>query len=331
MRIISINQLTVTLILLVCSSSVVAQQISGQVRYLDTGQAAFNVLVKCDGSGARVEDLTDRNGNFRFKVTPGHYTISIHTPGYVNEERSFDLVDNFASEYLLIRLKPDGIGVKPAVASTIDVNVPVEAQREFDRAQALLDTAKKEKVQEGIGHLEKAVQLYPKFLQAQLKIGTAYMDLAEWDKGEAALKKALEIEPTAANALFALGEVYLHQKKDEEAEKVLLQGLALETRSYQGHLTLARVYWDVGLKFKEETQWRPWMEKAYNQVNESLKLNPDLAQAHLVKGNLYLKVGRAKDAAHEFEEYLRLDPNGPFAQQTRTNLEKIKKVIAANP
>jgi regulator of sirC expression with transglutaminase-like and TPR domain len=85
----------------------------------------------------------------------------------------------------------------------------------------------------------------------------------------------------------------------------------------------------MGSKLKEEAQWRPILEKAYSHVSQSLKLKPDLAQAHLVKGNLYLKVGRAPDAVIEFEEYLRLDPKGPFAEQTRATTEKIKKALAS--
>jgi tetratricopeptide (TPR) repeat protein len=129
------------------------------------------------------------------------------------------------------------------------------------------------------------------------------------------------------NALFALGEIYLRQKKGEEAEKVLLQGLQTEDRSFQGHLTLARVYFDMASKNKDEAQARPSLEKAYDQVNQALKLNPDMAQAHLVKGNLLLRVRRAADAQHEFEEYLRLDPKGPAAEQTRIIVEKIKKAL----
>jgi regulator of sirC expression with transglutaminase-like and TPR domain len=80
-------------------------------------------------------------------------------------------------------------------------------------------------------------------------------------------------------------------------------------------------------KIKDETQAKPPLEKAYDHVNQSLKLNPELAQAHLLKGNLLLRVRRAADAQHEFEEYLRLDPKGPFAEQTRTVVEKIKKAL----
>ena len=63
-------------------------------------------------------------------------------------------------------------------------------------------------------------------------------------------------------------------------------------------------------------------------MNQSLKLDPEVAQAHLLKGNLLLRVRRAADAQHEYEEYLRLEPKGLFADQTRAIVEKIKKALA---
>jgi hypothetical protein len=48
----------------------------------------------------------------------------------------------------------------------------------------------------------------------------------------------------------------------------------------------------------------------------------------LLKGNLLLRVGRANDALTEFNEYLRLEPNGPFATETRTLIDKIKKATS---
>src|SRR2546430_16570643 len=121
------------------------------------------------------------------------------------------------------------------------------------------------------------------------------MDLRQWNKAESALRKVLEIDPKAANAYFALGEVYLRQKKYDPAEKSLQDGLAIETRSAQAHYTLARVYWERVAGIKDEAQWRPPLEKAYQEVKQAVDLDPNLAAAHLLKGNLYFKVGRPED------------------------------------
>jgi len=229
------------------------------------------------------------------------------------------------------RLREDP-NTKPATgangpAPVIDANVPAKAREEFDKGAAAVALGKKENLQEAVLHLEKAVAIYPQFLQAQLMLGSTYLDLQQLDKAELALKKTIEIDPKAANAFFALGEVYLRQKKNEDAEKTLLQGLQVEDRSYLGHLTLARTYLAMATKIKDETENRPLRVKAYEQVNEALKYNSELAQAHWYKGTLLVSVGRDADAQHEFEEYLRLDPKGPFAGQAKTMIDKVKKEL----
>jgi tetratricopeptide (TPR) repeat protein len=91
---------------------------------------------------------------------------------------------------------------------------------------------------------------------------------------------------------------------------------------------LARVYWEKAREMRDLAQAKPLLEKSYDEVKRALVLDPDLAGAHLLKGNLLLRVGRATDAVNEFNEYLRLDPNGPFATETRTLIDKIKKATS---
>jgi len=303
--------------------------ITGTVRYASTSHPVEHAVVRCSGTGGISEQVTDANGRFSFRVTAGHYECYVHVPGYRNESRSLDVLTN--GEFLDFRLREDP-NTKPATgangpAPVIDANVPAKAREEFDKGAAAVALGKKENLQEAVLHLEKAVAIYPQFLQAQLMLGSTYLDLQQLDKAELALKKTIEIDPKAANAFFALGEVYLRQKKNEDAEKTLLQGLQVEDRSYLGHLTLARTYLAMATKIKDETENRPLRVKAYEQVNEALKYNSELAQAHWYKGTLLVSVGRDADAQHEFEEYLRLDPKGPFAGQAKTMIDKVKKEL----
>jgi cytochrome c-type biogenesis protein CcmH/NrfG len=338
-RILSIKGLTLALILFSVSVGVQAQtdtrsstqppgRINGQVR-LANGQPAAEILVSCDAwSGGMVGQVrTDNGGRFHFEnLGASQFTVSIRQPGYLPVSETVEM-QTTSNAYVQFLLKPDPNWAPSAPSSVVDANVPADAQKEYQRGDATIATGKKEDIQAAIAHYKQSLTIYPQFLTAQLKLGTVYMDLGDWSKAEQTLMKALELNPKAFNALFALGEVYLRQKKDEEAEKVLLQGLQIEDRSPQAHLTLARVYVDMAAKIKDQTENRPLRVKAYDQVNATLKYDANNAFAHWVKGNLLVSVGRDQDAQHEFEEYLRLDEKGPFANQSKTFIERIKKEL----
>ena len=297
----------------------IRRSITGQVRYANGGAPAENIIVRLERfSGGYVgEERTDRLGKFRFSgLAAEQYVVSIRMPDYREVRRQVELETN-PSEYLQLQLTPEKTdGAAPAASGrTLDANVPAEAHAELEKARAALRDNKK--VEEALTHLEKAVRIYPRFYEAQLLLGTAYMDAGKWEQSAAALGRAREINPKSGAAPLALGEVYRHQKKYDEAERLLQEGLAIDEKSAAGHYTLGRVYWDKGDYVK-----------AGPQVGRALQLKPDFAEAHLLAGNILLRARQGENALTEFQEYLRLAPNGEFAGQARQMVEKIKKALA---
>lgn len=306
-------------------------QISGQVRYAENNQPAFNAIISCDSytSGFIGQQYADRNGRFLFsRLQLGQYTIRVRVPGFIDEKQDVDL-SSAVTANLQIQLRADNSKSPVTRPGTINVNVPPPvAQAEFDQAVALINTGKREDIERAVPHLQKAIAVFPNFAEAELKLGAAYMDVGAWNRAEETFQKVLEINSKAANGYFALGEVYRREKKYDDAEKVLAEGLAIEARSAQAHFTLARVYWEQAAGMKDESQWRAPLEKSYQEVKRAIDLDPKFAAAHLLKGDLLLKVRRAEDALREFDEYLRLEPHGEFAPQTRELAEKIRKALS---
>ena len=304
-------------------------QISGQVRYAQGGRPAEFVLVRVErfAGGVDGEINTDRSGRFMISgLAPELYVVSIRTPGFREVSQQVDLrqvITDYVQLTLVSEEKASTLSSRPGV---LDAKVPRVALAEFEKGRDALLQGNNAAV--GISHLENAVRLYPRYFEALLLLGTAYMDQADWGKAELQLVKALEIYPKAANALFALGELYLKQKKNAAAEKVLLQGLQFEDRSWQSHLTLGQVYWNMAAQSGDEAHYRPLLEKSYVQAKRALELKPELAEAHLLKGNLLFKARRVEEALHEFEEYVRLDPQGQFVGETRALVQKIKLALA---
>jgi len=306
-------------------------EIHGQVRFVDGGAPAANVLVRLesyDSGGSISEAFTDRLGKFRFTgLPPAQYSVRVRQEGYRDAQQNVDMTTT-SNGLVMLQLSRDVSGPNKSMMGSIDAHVPAAAQKEFDKGVAALDQGGKDKLTFAVKCFEKAVTIDPQFVEARLRLGTGYMDLEQWDKAEKALLATLEVDPKAFNALFALSEIYLRENKISDAEKVLTKGLAVQDASYLGHLNLARVYWEKSREIKDLAQAKPALEKSYEEVKRALILNPGLGSAHLLKGNLLLRVGRANDAVTEFNEYLRLEPNGPFATETRTLVDKIKKATS---
>lgn len=304
-------------------------EIHGQVRFAEGGSPAANVVVRLEsyeGGGSISEAFTDRLGKFRFTgLAPAQYSVRVRQSGYRDTQQQVDMTTTTSGLVMLQLLREASSSTSTTTVGSIDANVPPAAQKEFDKGAAALAEGGKDKIAFAVRCFEKAVSIYPKFVEARLKLGTAYMDLEQWEKAEKALLATVEEDPKAYNALFALSEIYLRQDKIAEAEKVLVQGLAIQDHSYLGHLNLARVYWEKARAVKDLMQAKPALEKSYEEVKRALTLNPDLAGAHLLKGNLLLRVSRTADAVTEFNAYLHLEPNGPFAAETRALMDKINK------
>ena len=307
-------------------------EIQGQVRFAQGGAPAANVVVRLesyDGGGSISEAFTDRLGKFRFTgLPPAQYSVRVRQSGYLDAQQSVDMTTTARGLVMLQLARDNSSSSTTRVAGVVNANVPAAAQKEFDKGVAALAEGGKEKITFAVRCFEKAVSIYPQFIEARLKLGTAHMDLGEWLKAEKELRATIDVDAKAFNAFFALGEVYLRQNKIAEAEKVLVQGLAIQDASYLGHLNLARVYWEQAREIKDLAQAKPALEKSYEEVKRALTLNPDLASAHLLKGNLLLRVSRTADALIEFGEYLRLEPNGAFAAETRALVDKIKKATS---
>lgn len=302
--------------------------IHGQVRLADGGAPAQNVLVKLESynSGGPLVEVTDRSGKFRFSgLSPAQYIVKVRQSGYADTEQHVDL-QTASSGYVLLQLVRATDSRSQRVSNgVIDASIPSPAREEFDKAIALLT---KNRIADSVVHLQRAIDISPRFIEARLKLGAVLMDLERWEEAEKMLRTTLELDSTAANALFALGEIYLQRNRIKDAEEVLRQGLQIDDSSPVGHLNLARVYWEQARGLNDLNQLKPFLEKSYTEVNRAIELKANVAGAHLLRGNLLLRASRTTDALKEFDEYLRLEPDGAFADETRALQERIRKATA---
>jgi len=295
-------------------------EVTGQIRSADN-KTVENVMVRLEtASGALVDQGgTDTSGRFRFaRLRPGQYRVSAKSLGLIATPQTVDVGRASPRVYVMLQLVPETATFRSRETGrpgTIDARVPVQAAAALQKSHAALA---EKKPNEAIAQLQKAISIYADFFQAQFLLGKIYMDENQWGKAESALRRALQIDPKAVIAMVSLGEVYRRQKKYEEAQKLLEEVLRIDDSSWEGHYTLGRVHWEL----KD-------IKKAGLYIARTLELQPNLAEAHLLAGNIFIRAGLPQNALIEYEEYLRLSPQGEFADQARALVDKLKKSLPA--
>ena len=291
-------------------------QVHGQIRYSPSGRPAEFVLVRLeswDGASAG-ETTSDRSGRFTFMgLWKALFIVSVRVQGFAEVKQQVDLRTQ-VSDYVQLQLVPEVRSApvsQPKHGTVLDASIPPAARGEFEKGSDALLSEKN--VAKGIHHLEKAVRLYPQYVDALLLIGTTYMDKQDWLKAEEAFRQVIALDTKASAGYFGLGELYLRQKKYPDAETNMLLGIHLDLKSVQGHFLLGLLYYELGD-----------LVKAGPQVGTALKLNPKFARGHLLAANILLRAHQTENAVVEFEEYLNLEPKGQFAEQTRQTVAQLK-------
>jgi tetratricopeptide (TPR) repeat protein len=291
-------------------------EVVGQVKLAGTGLPGVKIPIRLERFGGGLVDQidTDSTGRFRFgNLQRGYYRVIINAPGFRPAQQDADLQIMFSA--IMVLELAENTGILPLI-DVIDARAPAGAREELVRGRVALG---KKSYEQAVGHLQKAIAVYPEFYEAHLLLGTALMDAREWKKAEVAFQRAVELKAGSAPAVLSLGEVYWRQKRYDEAEKTLLDGLKLDDKSWHGYFTLARLYWDLDN-----------IPKSGPAIGRALQLKPDFAEAHLLAGNILLRINQQERALAAYQEYLRLEPKGEFATQARELVQKLSKVITAN-
>ena len=317
--------------LVVCGCSVFGQndmdpslpgsslEITGEVRSPGDQKLAQFVSIRLERAGGGLVDqrTTDSSGRFRFsRLIPGQYTVLAKAPGFIVAPQVVDVNRFFRRVHLLLQLVPETSPFDNRNVSrrgVVDANVPEKAVKEMERAHEALA---KKKTEEGILHLEKAVSIFPKFIDAQILLGSTYMDAGQYSKAEDVFRTALTIDPKSVSARGASGELLRRQKNYSKAEQILLEALKDEETAWVIHYTLGRVYWEMNE-----------IVKAGRQIGRTIQLNFEFAEAHLLAGNIFVRLGMAENAIVEYEEYLRIAPQGQLAPQARELIQKLRTSV----
>jgi len=284
----------------------------GQVRYENNTPAAFVQLeLWTDGETTwRSFVTTDRMGKFHIGAPCMVVQYRINTLGYhpVQGRVDISIPPCHALELITLRPLPGGPGSSREEPSngTIDARVaaiPSEARNEFTAGQKAVND---NDFTGAIPHLQKAIELYPKYAEAYQILGVAQLQTNQIAPAESSLTKAVEIEERMPRAQYLLGVLYAMTNRLSLAEKPLTRFAELDPQNPDAYFELARLCF-AQKKFSDAEMY----------ARKSVELKESNAGVYVVLGYSLLRQEKASDAKQAFELFLTQVSTGPMATEVK--------------
>lgn len=164
-----------------------------------------------------------------------------------------------------------------------------------------------------IKEFQLALQYDPGLLQARCALGSALSDPVN---AEAEFRKALEVNPNLVCALDGLAQVLLDGGRYEAALAYWRQALRIQPDDVDLQIALATATYKAakarqaaGLPAADGAE----VADAIQLFVKLLKSHPDMTAAHFTLGNIYANERRFREAADEYREVTRRNPNDTVA------------------
>jgi Tfp pilus assembly protein PilF len=292
-------------------------QITVRVTYdNDRGLPANLRVVLASAYGSTVDTrTTDGYGTVMFShVSPGKYKLIVSGFGIqTTDSGEIDLSDSVPNVTQYIRVhKTEGPSAPGGETSVADQNVPGNAKKAFEKGMNNLEHKDWEGARQ---RFEEALAIYPKYAIAKNGLAMAYVNLGQGEKAVETFRAALDLDERLPSANLYLGHFYYDNKKYAEAEPYLTRAEAADPQNAQILTALANCQLRNG---------KPDMALASARKVHSLKDHSKFAVSHLVAADVLTSRNQNKEAAQEYELFLKEDPKSPLAPRVREALTKLQ-------
>ena len=266
-----------------------------------------------DQGGQKWQATSDKNGNYIIGTLPksGQYLV-VATKADVgtDEQRAAVKIGNFTT--LNFKLS------KAARVSEEQAKKNAEIKKYFEAGVAAAQAGNH---QAAVDAFNSAAVAMPTCADCFFNVGVSQQMLKNSAGAEEAFKKAIEQRPNYPEAYNALAALYTADKKMDLAAaasaKAAELGVAAGGTGNADSLYSAGVgLWNAN-KFPE----------AGSTFEAAIKADPNHAEAHFMLGKVNLNLGKLKEAAVEYETYLKLQPNGKNAAEAKTTFEALKPML----
>jgi Tfp pilus assembly protein PilF len=309
------------LVLILCGMVAAQQRVNVRgVVYSPSGAAVqMNVRILLSGEdGQRPQEyiFTDSKGGFViYGVTPGsNFTLVVETDGKNWATTTENVWMLGTRPFVTIHLRPletpraNGSAVSLA---EMNQNVPRGARKEYENAVEQLAAGDVARARKGF---ERAIELFPDFVEARSELAVILMREGELTSAEALLRRAIEIDAGAVRPQLNLGLCLYRQQRYSDALPYLERGVQLQPVNANGHLVFGITLVMAG----DDARAEPVLRKAYEQGGKGY------AKSQLYLSRLYARQKKYDRAAEALEIYLRDIPDDPNAEALRATLVKLR-------
>jgi len=263
---------------------------------------------------------TRGNGDFEFDgLGNGDYIVEINVKDYERIQQTVT-ISSGSRMGIAIFLSRSGKAANPPMQLSISahqLSVPHKAHDEFEKGMSLIYM--KSDYRGAIPLFQLAIKDFPTYYEAYAEEGTAYYQLEEMGPAEEALQKAVDLSSGQyADAMFTLAAIMTDTKRFKEAETISRRGISVDSSSWRGPFELARAL--NALKQPEEAE---------KTAQQSRDLMPDNPPVYLLLANIHIQRKDYPALLRDLDDYLRLAPLGPEADQARKTRDRVQAIVNA--
>ena len=309
-------------------------EISGTV-FGETGRPVSDVYVELitDLGSSLNRIRTNASGRFTFSgLTAGKFSVRILPYGTDYREQTQDVILGTLSPrpeasdrqqiqiYLTLNTRARRGPFAIVSGVVFAQEVPRAAQDLYDDGVRLLGEKQEAK---GLNKLKKSIEVFPTYFAALDRLGQEYAvrgltDRSYLEAGLVLLSKASEVNPRSFSSAFGMGWVQYHLGLMDGAVTNLRRATTLYGKAAEAYLWL-------GKSLKRQAALDQ-AEAALQRANELAKGKS--AEVHWQMAGLYNEQKRYKEAADEFELFLKIQPKSTDAEKIRELIKQLREKAA---
>ncbi|HMB30079.1 MAG TPA: tetratricopeptide repeat protein [Blastocatellia bacterium] len=293
--------------------------IEGRVLLPSGRSANFNVKIILSDLNRPLNTLyTNKNAEFRFtNLNEGEYYVQAVADEKIYEPstQKIRLARSQIYQLTITLRKKEEIerrktGPQVVSASEFEQPAPPLARKEYDQAVRL---ASKGNMRQAVERFQRAIAIYPDYLDARNDLGAQYLKLKRFDEADEQFRIVLEKNPKYFDSRFNLGLVMIERKNYVAAIEQLNQAVAIDDAQPSPRLWLG-----VALL---ETGDLPGAERELSRA--LITGGANFVAAHYYLAHIFMRRGDSAEASRALRAYLKGSPKGEYAEEARLLLKKL--------